>query len=66
MGYASSGDYMQGTEVKFSSKDAAIRFATNQGWDYYIQEPHVRKFRPKSYSTNFEHSQGKLKHIRTK
>lgn len=66
MGYASSGDYMQGTEMKFTSKEAAVRFATNQGWDYYIQEPHTRKIRPKSYATNFEHSVGKLKHIRTK
>ncbi|KAK9452084.1 ETC complex I subunit conserved region-domain-containing protein [Limtongia smithiae] len=66
MGWHSSGDYMQATEVKFKSKDDAIRFATNQGWDYYIQEPHKRDFRPKQYATNFLHSYGPLKHIRTK
>ncbi|KAK9246191.1 ETC complex I subunit conserved region-domain-containing protein [Lipomyces tetrasporus] len=66
MGWHSSGDYMQATEVKFKSKEDAIRFATNQGWDYYIQEPHKRDFRPKQYATNFLHSPGPLKHIRTK
>ncbi|KAK9327407.1 ETC complex I subunit conserved region-domain-containing protein [Lipomyces starkeyi] len=66
MGWPSSGDCMQATEVKFKSKDDAIRFATNQGWDYYIQEPHKRDFRPKQYATNFLHSPGPLKHIRTK
>ncbi|KAK9235295.1 ETC complex I subunit conserved region-domain-containing protein [Lipomyces kononenkoae] len=66
MGWNSSGDYMQATEVKFKSKEDAIRFATNQGWDYYIQEPHKRDFRPKQYASNFLHSSGPLKHIRTK
>ncbi|KAK9383265.1 ETC complex I subunit conserved region-domain-containing protein [Kockiozyma suomiensis] len=66
MGWASSGDYMQATEVKFKTKEDAIRFATNQGWDYYIQEPHKRDFRPKQYASNFLHSPGPLKHIRTK
>lgn len=66
IGYASSGDYMQATQLKFDSKDAAIRFAVKNGYDYYVQEPHERAFRPKSYATNFLHSKGKLKHIRTK
>ncbi|CAN6640428.1 hypothetical protein TRVA0_018S00826 [Trichomonascus vanleenenianus] len=66
MGWASSGDYMQGTQMRFRSKEDAIAFASNQGWDYYTQEPHKRAFRPKQYAMNFEHSPGKLKHIRTK
>lgn len=66
IGYASSGDYMQATQLKFNTKEAAIRFATRQGYDYYVQEPHVRAFRPKQYATNFLHSPGKLKHVRTK
>lgn len=57
---------MQATEVKFPSKESAVSFASRQGWNYYVQEPHVRKFTPKSYSTNFEHYTGPLKHIRTK
>jgi NADH dehydrogenase (ubiquinone) Fe-S protein 4 len=66
IGWASSGDYMQGTQMKFKTREDAIRFASNQGWDYYIQEPHKRDFGVKAYAENFVHSAGTLKHIRTK
>lgn len=66
MGYQGSSDYMQGTIMKFDTKEAAIRFAKGQGWDHYIQEPKNRHFRKKEYATNFYHSEGPLKHIRTK
>ncbi|WLF77623.1 ndufs4 NADH dehydrogenase Fe-S protein subunit [Lodderomyces elongisporus] len=66
IGYQGSSDYMQGTIMKFDTKEAAIRFAENQGWDHYIQEPKKRHFRKKEYSANFYHSAGPLKHIRTK
>ncbi|AOA62732.1 Subunit of mitochondrial NADH:ubiquinone oxidoreductase (complex I) [Komagataella phaffii CBS 7435] len=66
MGYQSSSDYMQGTILKFDTREGAIRFAKGQGWDYYIQEPKVRRFVKKDYSANFYHSKGPLKHIRTK
>lgn len=66
MGYQSSGDYMQGTIMKFDTKEAAIRFAEGQGWSYYVKEPNKRHFRKKEYSANFYHSAGPLKHIRTK
>ena len=33
MGYQGSGDYMQGTIMKFDTKEAAIKFAEGQGWD---------------------------------
>lgn len=66
MGYQSSADYMQGTILKFDTKEAAIKFAQGQGWDHYIQEPKERHFRKKEYAMNFYHSPGPLKHIRTK
>lgn len=66
MGYQSSADYMQGTIMKFDTKEAAIKFAQGQGWDHYVQEPKQRHFRKKEYSSNFYHSPGPLKHIRTK
>lgn len=66
IGYASSGDYMQGTQIHFRTKEDAVRFATKQGWDYYVSEPHPRIIVPKQYATNFLHSKGPLKHIRTK
>lgn len=66
IGYQSSGDYMQGTIMKFDTKESAIQFAEGQGWSYYVQEPKERKFRKKEYAMNFFHSSGPLKHIRTK
>lgn len=66
IGYQSSGDYMQGTQLKFDTKESAIKFAQSQGWDHYVQEPNVKHFRRKDYSANFYHSAGPLKHIRTK
>lgn len=66
MGYQGSADYMQGTIMKFDTKEAAINFAEGQGWSYYLQEPKKRHFRKKEYAMNFQHSAGPLKHIRTK
>ncbi|OWB80380.1 hypothetical protein B5S32_g4650 [[Candida] boidinii] len=66
MGYQGSSDYMQGTRLNFDTKEAAIRFAEGQGYGYYLQEPKERKFKKKQYATNFLHSTGPLKHIRTK
>lgn len=66
MGYQSTGDYMQGTIMKFDTKEAAVRFSEGQGWSYYVKEPKQRHFRKKEYSNNFYHSTGPLKHIRTK
>lgn len=45
-----SADYMQGTHVKFNSKADAIAFCEKQGWEFYVQEPNVQKFEPKSYA----------------
>ncbi|KAI9893184.1 MAG: NADH:ubiquinone oxidoreductase 21kD subunit [Vezdaea aestivalis] len=66
MGWQSSADFMQGTNIKFKSKDDAIRFAEKQNYDYYVQEPNERRTQPKAYANNFLYSQKKLKHIRTK
>lgn len=66
MGWQSSADAMQGTHLNFKSKDDAIRFAEKQGYEYFVQEPNVRKFRPKAYADNYNHESGPLKHIKTK
>lgn len=39
---------MQGTNIKFKSKDDAVRFAERQGYEYYVQEPHSRRIVPKA------------------
>ncbi len=66
IGYQGSGDYLQALELKFHTKEDAIRFAQGQGYDYYVQEPKARSFTPKQYAENFIHSKGPLKNIRTK
>lgn len=100
MGWASSGDYMQGTSLKFKTKDQAMQFCTkqvcicgpsvwrildrrnihqslltllnfdchwcSQGWDYFVQEPHVHAMKPNVYASNYKHSPGKLRVHHTK
>lgn len=66
MGWQSSADYMQGTHLNFKTKEDAINFAQKQGYEYFVSEPNTRKFVPKAYATQFVHSPGKLKNVRTK
>ncbi|TFK40829.1 Ndufs4, NADH dehydrogenase Fe-S protein 4 [Crucibulum laeve] len=66
MGWASSADYMQGTRLSFRSKEDAIHFAEKQGWDYYVQEPTVRRIPPKNYAENYVYKPNTLRIARTK
>jgi len=66
IGWASSSDYMQALRLKFKSKEDAIYFAENQGWDYYVQEHKEPEFRKKIYADNYKYSPGKLRIIKTK
>lgn len=66
MGWASSADYVQAMQLKFRSKEDAIHFAEKQGWDYYVQQPTVKRVPPKNYSENYAYSPGKIKQAHTK
>lgn len=66
IGWQSSADFMQGTHLKFKSREDAILFAEKQGYEYFVQEPNERKFVPKAYANNFMHHPKKLKVIPTK
>ncbi|KAJ5533222.1 hypothetical protein N7513_000435 [Penicillium frequentans] len=66
MGWQSSADSMQGTNIKFKSKEDAIAFAQKQGYEYFVQEPNERRVTPKAYANNFVFEPKKLKHIKTK
>ncbi|GAA5862659.1 hypothetical protein JCM1840_002627 [Sporobolomyces johnsonii] len=66
MGWASSADYMQGTHVKFNSKADAIAFCEKQGWEFYVQEPNVQKFKPKTYANNYGYRPDTLRICHTK
>jgi NADH dehydrogenase (ubiquinone) Fe-S protein 4 len=66
MGWQGSADAMQGTHLNFKSKEDAILFAQKQGYEYFVQEPNIRKFAPKAYASQFVHIPGKVKQVRTK
>lgn len=66
MGWASSADYMQGTYLKFRTKEDAIHFCGKQNWPYFVQEPHKASIPPKSYASNYDYSSGKLRIHHTK
>ncbi|KAL9935789.1 hypothetical protein V8E36_005366 [Tilletia maclaganii] len=55
MGWASSGDYMQGTSLNFRSKGDAIHFCEKQGWPYFVSEPNKPRIPPKSYASNYNY-----------
>ncbi|TIB77606.1 hypothetical protein E3Q22_02989 [Wallemia mellicola] len=65
MGWSSSADYMQGTHVKFQSKEAAIHFCEKQGWDYFVSKPRSPKFKTKQYAANYYHCEYNLSHLIT-
>lgn len=66
MGWQSTADAMHATHMSFKSKEDAIRFAEKQGYEYFVQEPNIRKFTPKAYANNFLYSPKALKIVRTK
>lgn len=66
MGWGSSADYMQGTNLKFDTSEAAIAFCEKQGWPYFVQAPKSINFKPKSYSDNYLYSDSKLRIHKTK
>ncbi|KAG8897476.1 hypothetical protein FRC00_004215 [Tulasnella sp. 408] len=59
-------DYVQAMQLKFRTKEDAIHFAEKQGWDYYVQQPTVKRIPPKNYSENYSYSPGKIKQAHTK
>lgn len=55
MGWTGSSDTEQQIQLTFDSKEAAIAFATKQGWAYSISEPKPRRPINKSYADNFRY-----------
>lgn len=45
-----SADYMQGTHLKFDTKEQAIHFCEKQGYEFFVQEPNKSKSTPKNYA----------------
>ena len=53
MGWISSGDTLNQVKIGFDTKEEAIAFAQRKGLDYTVQEPPVRRVRPRNYADNF-------------
>ncbi|MEL6677602.1 MAG: ETC complex I subunit [Pseudomonadota bacterium] len=58
MGWAGSGDMDGQVKLRFSSKEAAVEYATRHGIAYRVQEPQSRRktIRPRGYGENFAHN----------
>lgn len=54
MGWTSSKDTNQEVQLKFSSKENAIKFAKSNNIEYEIYDPEERNIVPKSYASNFK------------
>ena len=53
MGWTGSADPQAQVKMKFSSREDAENYARKKGLDYNLQEPQLRRVRPKSYTDNF-------------
>ena len=54
MGWNSSLDTQSQIKVFFDTKEQAIVWAKKNNYQFYIEEPKVKKIKPKSYSSNFD------------
>ncbi|MBM5782849.1 MAG: ETC complex I subunit [Pelagibacterales bacterium] len=53
MGWTSSNDTQTQIKISFSSKEEAIAYANNKGFDYKVEEETTSQVKPKSYAQNF-------------
>jgi hypothetical protein len=53
MGWISSGDTLNQVSLSFETKEDAIAFAERKGWEYTVQDPPLRRVRPRNYADNF-------------
>lgn len=52
-GWVSTDNSQNQFKLRFKTKEAAIKYATDKGYQYKIQEDKVTKIRKKSYADNF-------------
>ncbi|KAL4227968.1 ndufs4 NADH dehydrogenase Fe-S protein subunit [Mactra antiquata] len=53
MGWQSTGDPLSNSHVEFATKEDAIDFCAQNGWECFVEEPKKKTFKPKSYGANF-------------
>lgn len=53
MGWIGSGDMRGQVKLRFDGKEEAIAYAERHDIEYTVEEPKLRRVRPKSYADNF-------------
>ncbi len=53
MGWTGSSDTRAQLRLNFDSREQAIAYAERKGLEYTVQQPQVRRIRPKNYAENF-------------
>ncbi len=54
MGWNSSLDTQSQIKIFFETKEQAIAWAKNSNYHFYVEEPKIKKIKPKSYASNFD------------
>lgn len=55
MGWVSAGDTLSQITVKFPTLEAAEAYAQEEGLEYSVLQPRVRKIKPRNYGDNFKY-----------
>ena len=54
MGWNSSFDTQSQIRVFFESKEQAIAWAKKNKYQFFVEEPKIKRIKPKSYASNFD------------
>ena len=54
MGWNSSLDTQSQIKIVFESKEQAISWAKKNNYQFYVEEPKIKRKKPKSYASNFD------------
>lgn len=55
MGWTASGDTLNQVQMRFDSKEEAIAFADQKGWDYIALKSRDKKIKPRNYMDNYKY-----------
>jgi hypothetical protein len=56
MGWTGSRNTMEQVQLWFHTVEEAQAYAEKSGWQYKVEQPHVRPVRPKAYADNFAYN----------
>ena len=55
MGWTASGDTVNQVRLYFPTRQAAVSFAREKGWQYTVAPEHKKVVRPRNYADNFKY-----------